>query len=427
MKKILTVLMAAALVCAFAMPAAASDMKVSGSYYAEGMFEDNTDLGENGTSHAITFQRLRIQPEFLVEEGLKVVARLDVMERRWGEATSTVAADDDNLSWERAYVDFNTGIGNFAVGYQTNGAWGTSFCDSTGSAPRVKYTKAFGPVTMLAVWEKEDENDIVNPTQADSDQDAYSISPIYAWESGQAGVLFKYYSHADLSGATATPDTGYKGQYYLVAPYVKATFGPVAVEAELDYMMGDAVKYEQSSATRQDIGAEGYSYYVKATANLGPASVGGQFAFVSGDDTTTNDSEAGPAGGQDYNPFLILYNDDTDKWMGTPGTIADYNGDELTNGYLWQVFGTVSPMEKLSIWAAFGGAVADKATTATQTYLNDDIGYEFDVTATYKIYNNLEYKVGFGYLWTGDWWKGNSAATKIDNDYVVLHKLSVTF
>jgi len=282
-------------------------------------------------------------------------------------------------------------------------------------------------VTVLAIWEKEEENDIVNATQADSDKDSYAIAPIYQWESGQAGVLFKYYSYADASGATATPDTGYKGQYYLVSPYLKATFGPVAVEAELDYLMGDAVKYEQSAAGREDIGADGYSYYVKATVNLGPASVGGQFAFVSGDDTTTNDSEAGPAGGEDYNPFLILYDDDRDKWMGTPGTIGDYNGDELTNGYLWQVFGTVSPMEKLSIWAAFGGAVADRATTATQTYLNDDIGYEFDITATYKIYNNLEYKVGFGYLWTGDWWKGNSAATKIDNDYVVLHKLSVTF
>jgi len=445
MKRILTVLMAAALVFAFAMPAVATDMSVSGTYYFEGMYQDNGTFTENGTSHALAFQRMRLAPVWKVQEGLTVGARMDVMERRWGEyavaATQAAGSDvDDNISWEQAYVDFNTGIGKFKVGYQDAGTWGTDFTDGGTSTPRIKYERGFGPVTVMAIWEKGastnsylGENDITNATQSDSDDETYAIAGIYKWDGGNAGLLAKYYNYASQSGATASPDLGYKVKSYLISPYFKANFGPVAVEAELDYLMGDAAKYEQSAAGREDIAADGYSYYVKATVNLGPAYVGGQFAFVSGDDPTTNDNEAGPKGGESYNPFLILYNDDVDKFMGAFGTattIADssYDGDELMNGYLWQVFGGISPIEKLSIFACFGGSVADDTrVNTTTTYLNDDIGYEFDVTATYKIYDNLSYMVGFGYLWTGDWFKGTDASAKIDNDYVVLHKLSVSF
>ena len=430
MKKILTVLMAAALVFAFAMPAAASDLKVSGSFYATGYYEDNNSLGATGPSHALVWQRLRMQPEWQIEEGLKVVARFDALDRRWGEADTSVAGSDDNVDFDLAWVDFNTGIGNFKVGYQSLGLWGTSFADNNWFGGKVAYSTAFGPLAVFVGWEKYTENDIVNPTQADSDKDYYSVAAIYQWEGGQFGATVKYTNDAVNSGATADPDTGYKEKSYLIAPYLKATFGPVAVEAEFNYLMGDVVKYELSSSTRVDQSLEGLSYYVKGTVNLGPAYVGAQYAYVQGDDQTTSDSEAGQNAGSGYNPFLILYSDDCTTWMGNRGTgnaATDYTDNILTNGYLYQVFGGVTPTEKLSIWAGFGGATADQATTANATYLNDDIGYEFDVTATYKIYDNLSYMIGFGYLWTGDWWKVDDADAKVDDDYVLLHKLSVTF
>jgi hypothetical protein len=35
--------------------------------------------------------------------------------------------------------------------------------------------------------------------------------------------------------------------------------------------------------------------------------------------------------------------------------------------------------------------------------------------------------VGFGYLWAGDWFKGTNSGAAIDNDYLVTHKLTLTF
>jgi len=49
-----------------------------------------------------------------------------------------------------------------------------------------------------------------------------------------------------------------------------------------------------------------------------------------------------------------------------------------------------------------------------------------DVSATYKIYDNLSYMVGAGYLWTGDYFKGAKNAT-IGNDYAILNKLTLNF
>jgi hypothetical protein len=60
-------------------------------------------------------------------------------------------------------------------------------------------------------------------------------------------------------------------------------------------------------------------------------------------------------------------------------------------------------------------------------YVGDVYGTEIDVTATYKIYDNLSYMVGLGYLFTGDYFKGTDPTAKITNDYILMHKLTLTF
>jgi hypothetical protein len=50
-----------------------------------------------------------------------------------------------------------------------------------------------------------------------------------------------------------------------------------------------------------------------------------------------------------------------------------------------------------------------------------------DLTATYKITNNLSYMLGGGYLFTGDYYKGLNDANQIDDDFLVINKLTLTF
>jgi len=55
------------------------------------------------------------------------------------------------------------------------------------------------------------------------------------------------------------------------------------------------------------------------------------------------------------------------------------------------------------------------------------MGIEFDVTAKYKIYDNLTYMVGAGYLWTGDYFKKGVSTAKVGNDYILMNRLTLSF
>jgi hypothetical protein len=50
-----------------------------------------------------------------------------------------------------------------------------------------------------------------------------------------------------------------------------------------------------------------------------------------------------------------------------------------------------------------------------------------DLTATYKITNNLSYMLGGGYLFTGKYYKGASDANELNDDFLVINKLTLTF
>jgi len=91
-----------------------------------------------------------------------------------------------------------------------------------------------------------------------------------------------------------------------------------------------------------------------------------------------------------------------------------------------QIFVGVKPVPKLDIKASYTIAQADKDASSSG-WVSKNYGSELDVTATYKIYDNLSYMVGFAYLWAGDYFKGTNAATQIDNDYLITHKLTLTF
>ncbi|MEA3428580.1 MAG: hypothetical protein U9Q84_05100, partial [Thermodesulfobacteriota bacterium] len=147
MKKFFVILLALGFVMAFSMPAAATDMKIGGSYYIQGFYADNHDLMDSemdgsGASSAWYGQRLRVDGNFQVADGLKLVTRFDTMERVWGNNDGYNPEDGSTngaVSWERAYVEFATQYGNVYAGYMAGGAWGTVFGDSVGSVPRIKF------------------------------------------------------------------------------------------------------------------------------------------------------------------------------------------------------------------------------------------------------------------------------------------------
>jgi len=182
---------------------------------------------------------------------------------------------------------------------------------------------------------------------------------------------------------------------------------------------------------------------------------GGSFAYLSGDDPGTTDKVEGGVntGGLDWNPCLIMFNNDLNYWAGN---IYGYDGSELdgemSNAWFFQGRVGVKPTPKWDIMLAVSYAMADKKPAG---YPNGTYGTEVDLTATYKITNNLTYTLGGGYLFTGDYFKGYDNGQPVgtvhyvyyrgtlehtrdsrnftvisndtDNDFMIMNKLTLSF
>jgi len=456
MRKLLIALFALGLIFAFTAPAYATDASFSGYLRVRGFGDYNQGLAEDTTGAANTNmndwydQRLRLQTVFKVAEGLTITTRAHIMDRVVGTAETasvgsanyaTLTQDDttkdvtfasgtnkNNIYFHRAYMTFKTGIGKFDVGYMSGGTFGTVFGDTEADGRwRIKYTGVVGPWILLALTEHFAEMDYIQQKSMnveDNDYDTVALAGIYRWEGGQAGFLQYFLWNRTARTASATDDNAnYTSQRFVSVPYVKANFGALYLEAEILYQFGTMKEYELAG-TNKDVDYDGgVAWYINGKFNMGPAYVGAIYAYAQGDDPTTVEDYEGAYTGSDWNPCLILFNDDLAN-RGSWGTTTA----SLANGSLVQVNAGFSPMEKLNLFASLTYAWADeKKLTSTTTAVDDEIGTEFDISATYKIFDNLEYYIGFGYLFAGDWYKGTDSTNKVDDGYLIMHKIQMNF
>jgi len=315
MKKFWLVLLSLGLIMAFSVSAFAVDVKVSGEYYAAGLYLDKNNLKDNNTSDstAFFFQRLRVGTDFVVSPCLKLVTRFDAMERIWGgqRSPSTGTSDmysagtrdeNENIAVDLVYIDYTSPIGQFKVGYQPNIAWGTVFADTANGEPagQIQYWKSFGPATLFVGYAKEGDNSFsaVNTSAnwTDRDRDSYRLGGIYKFNVGEAGALLIWNRDAtnrdNFDNNTPPNPEGYLQNVYVINPYVKAKIGPVALQAELQYYFGDAAKWEDN-VHQSDVDIDALSVFVDAAAKFGMFYVGGSFAYLSGDDPDTDDKIEG--------------------------------------------------------------------------------------------------------------------------------------
>jgi len=481
MKKLLVVLLSLGLLVAFSMTASAADVKFSGQYYVVGWYESNRALQntDNATSRHAFWTRTRIQTVFQVAEGLSFTTRFDAFEKQWGAMNRTSGSTQDksnsgvqnsgvtlqeNIEMEYGFVTFKTKIGQFQIGYQATDEWGTVFADIPGSRPRAMYSVPFGPLTILGIYEKVVSNDTgtqinypanvnsVTPSlRSDADGDRYMVAGIYNFTGGNAGLLVRYDTYAftrlndqGIGGAAAT--SPFRTQIYTLAPYFKATVGPVYVEGEFIYITGKTAKYESSNVVAQaaDIDKEGYGGYVNAKYSIGPAYVGAQFGYSSGNDAAPGTSgnpavkssdgkdKSGPISTTSWVPTLFFANHNFTSWTyGTPygsqniagqGGTATYS-TQKQNLVLYNAYAGYNVTPRLNFETAITSLNADKQPTG---YTSKSYGTELDLKCTYKIFDNLTYMVGTGYMWTGDYFKGATNAS-IGNDYVVMNQLTLNF
>jgi len=470
MKKLLIGFLAVGLIMGFAMTASAQpNIKASGQLYMYGTYADNPSLLKNGDSRANIANRLRMQFEIQVQEGLKLTTRFDALERVWGENAAAAApspaastanmgaiATERNISWERAYVTFNALYGVFDVGYQQSRAWGTcAFCDDFDSDAGIHYRYMMGPWTFGLEYEKRaGAEPALPPTLAsgegsrqggytvggtDNDHDVYHVYAIYRWATGQAGLRYEFDRNATDGAlpiaATATtpaiPEWTYA--FHELAPYLQWAAGPFSIEAELRYIWGKI----DVDGLATDIDRKGWSLYLNPKYTMGAFYGGIEFAYITGDDPSTTDKiEAGVQGGQAWDPLLMYGNYWFSKHQAILGQVRDKTGAFVNNVpataaggnemnlIMFKPYAGWKVNPQLEIVAQFAWLKADEKPDGFQ---DDDYGREFDIYANYKIYNNLTYTVGFGYFWTGDYFKGINPNANVDDTFLVMNALNFAF
>ena len=481
MKRFWLILLSLGLIMAFSASAFAVDVKFSGSFDAAGVYLDKTNLTKGAdVSTAFYYQRLRLKTEFIVAPGLSIITRANIMERAWGAARSTpgtagaynasgllpgatesagTLAENENIAFDWAYIQYASPIGLWTVGYMLDGPWGTKFGDSDYANPRIFWILPLAQTGFMlaagAVKLQDNSYTAKNPISAtDRDADKYAVGALYVAKGVEVGLLGGYWRYA---GNRASGYSSMPYPYYLIGdnvltlygalPYAKLQFGPVAIEAELWWINGE-FKYEGNAANPAFRGTSikvdnNILAYVDATVNLGMIYFGGFAIYVAGDDPNTTDKiEGGLLGtGKNLDPTLIMFSQWRDQWVGNlKGNLATSyiagstaaTSFQMTNGYMFQGRFGVRPMDKLDILAKVTYATAATTPTGapgspTLNYVGKDYGTEIDLIATYKITNNLSYMLGAGYLFTGDYFKGQNAANAVQNDFLVINKLTLTF
>jgi len=457
MKRFWLILLSLGLFMAFSVSAFAVDVKVSGEYYAAGMYLDKTNLADQDTnpSTAFFYQRWRVGTEFIVNPSLKLVTRFDAMERIWGGARGESAAssaagydtlsagtktENQNIAFDLMYVSYDSPIGLFKVGYQIDSAWGTIFMDSSMPRGTVSWSYTSGPwfyYLGYKVWDDKSFSAVTETTttttQTDLDRDKSALAVKYIGKSAEGGLLGGHVR--DARSKTASNNT--TNLIYYLQPYTKATFGPVKIQSELDYFWGDYPKDDQDPTKNKKM--ELIAGWVDATANFDMFYVGGTVAYVSGDDPGTKDKYEGFSaivnGGIDWNPCLILFNNDITYWVGnvvgndsaTSPTNQGVVSGPMNNAWFLQGRAGVRPTSQWDVMMSVSYAWADKKPLG---FSNGTYGTEIDLTGTYKITSNLSYMLGFGYLFTGDYFKGIDAGKgtlKVNDDYMLTNKLTLSF
>ena len=476
MKKFWIVLGSLALVVAFAMPAAAVDVNFSGEFYVAGDYYNRTSptKGWGGyyeddgrTSTAFFRQRLRIQTEFVVSPGLSLITRFDALEKMWGDTAwngtrgdtfgrpvnapgngdySNLSRTQENIEFEYAYIQYASKAGIFFVGYIPWDYWGTTFGDTRRASGGVMWVKPLGKWTIGGLYVKNYEGSTTYKTPGlnrnDNDDNAYVGIVSYANDKIDAGMKVAYRRVANNKGVdpwdwnfdNRMPPGEVNG--WLLTPYFKGQFGPVKVEGEMEYFDG-RIEYNNPLPGGRHTDIKALSAYLDARVAIGPAYVGGLFAYASGADAAKADKKLTGSnfsrdfelawGGRDFKPTLILWNEDVCDWAGD----IMGQGPGMKNAKLFQLYAGAA-VKDFDFKVALAYARAAETNTIQFGYdsyraKNSSYGWELDGTVTYKITNNLSYMVGAGYLWTGKYFQEKWTDDDSKNIYMFTNKLTLTF
>ena len=324
MKKTFMILLALAVACFMAAPAAfaADQLALSGQMRVQYHAHDNTNgsyYGYNAGNGDDSYfkQRFRIGGVFTPAEGISTHFRVDLAEGEWGHGFNNSrwgwasAAEANEIGVDNAYLQVNKEMWKLKAGQFWNGHGSYMLWDELSTG--IELTIKLNPVNIILHYAKMDEGGALTDeadgipastvvatccggtmvgtvsTSAASTQDQDFIGAVidYTHESFNLGLM--YAQLMDQGPADDSP--------YGIGVYGSTKLGPVNFSGELDFFGG-----EISSSNIDYIGTQ---FYLDANMQvLDNLLIGGQFLYALGsDDPMDKQRTAILQGDEGFNPF----------------------------------------------------------------------------------------------------------------------------
>jgi hypothetical protein len=462
-KKGLFLVMIIGLTLALGAPAMAIDWSATGfirmgtAYYKNIRHEWGVPLpvwDDWNDENAWVQTRARLQLTARASEDLYGVFFFEMDSRQWGEAgaggNSIGAWGTDQVAVEvkHVYIDFRVPPKLpvwLRVGIQRITLRDKVFMarDGAGVTARIKIDPI--GLSINPMWFKTFEG---NVWRAD-DRDIYAVDANLPVGPVKLGTYFLWQENREW------PTIADDGHLWWIGAYSDGKIGPVNYNFDFVYNDGTI-----NFAAAPDVDFGGWLMRVVASYTWNNLNVGAGGWYSSGDDVSSTDYEgfALPLGRSETpasnDDILILMGD----WFGTGGmttgpsfvgSTGQYGGlsAPLTGaqfGGFWYVraFANYQLFKWLKIGAqiAYIGDTTEDGDTfgtarvapfgATNLEDNDEIGWEFDIGASIKIYKNLTYNLAFGYLIAGnalDQWDGVLSNTSPTDPWAFITRLEYKF
>ena len=339
--------------------------KVDSNNGIDGVFNSDID-----NDQSFFTQRFRLQPKITVAEGVYAHLRFDFAENEWGNddwVNQARYVGDNELQVDRAYLEVNKekyfikagqhlqAFGNY-IAVDTNG---------TGLTAGLK----FNPVTVTAVYTKEDENGSNIDNDGFGDLDIYGLGVDFAKDKFSGGLFYATAINSQFNDAEDTKS--------VIGLHGKANMGKVDLTAELNYFMGDN---GQSGAAERDY--VGTQLYLDAKMNMEKGMVGAAILYAMGTDKADETQISFLTDWGDFVPFSFGILDYGDAWCPVENGLGVSSFDMGGNAGVMAITvygeGKVANMVILRGQLAYAAPEEDKATALDSIILiNAGAEYEF--------------------------------------------------
>ncbi len=433
----------------------AADFKLNGVYTAWGQSQHAFNFDQDVYDHNYVVQMLRFKLQGIANENLKFVTRLDIAQGWWGVDNALRSVErpsgafggsslfdfkDKNflVHIDQAYIDFNLPNAplSFRVGRMWYGLGNKLMVDNNYEGIQVDLNNVIGNKLTLS-WAKVSEgvdglSDDVAVGPAADDRDAHLFTLDFANKAADLSynVYGMYYNDASVADMNAyVPDnlqffkTRFSPQVtQLTALGVSGKYkkGKLSVKGEADYLIGsDDIDNTTHGGQMWDINngdLSGFNIYANLNyATSDKLDVGAVFGMGSGDDDpTSGEGNVNKLRTSGFFYITEVWEDSimpdeegiTPQGLGAPN-VRGYR--ELENTTIFQVNGTLKPIEKFSAFLSYNYIMATQDVMAWDAEGNpdpsrtaSDLGQEVDFRFSYQIYNELNFTLRGGYFIPGD-------------------------